>query len=453
MPEASLDPQTRTEGKQADTAPCTVPPSGAKPEAKPQPYAEACSQYVNTVLALSGTFPLLIEILGAMVRESGQACNLVLQEHATSADDGSTRVIHDDWVTAFQTFDRRYDDALATRDQLPKTMIITMVSEFDVLVGKLIATFLRDKPEAVNSSEKKFTLAELRAAGSFEEAENYIVEKEVESVLRKSHADHFEWLERQLGIPLKKGLDAWPRFVEVTERRNLLVHTGGVVSSQYLEVCKRHGAPVEDGVKPGSIVGVPGKYLSQSRQCLLEIAIKLSQVVWRKCRPEETEAAESHLIECTFKLLQRGHYCAVAAILSFFVKERKWEGRDNEMICTINLAQALKWTKDSNGCAAILKDLDPKILASKYQLAIAVLRDDFDEASRIIKSSGESLSVDMDDYATWPLFREFRKSEAFASAFAARFGRTFAAYEQKIEARKLAVITEVRKQQEAGTKK
>ncbi len=33
-----------------------------------------------------------------------------------------------------------------------------------------------------------------------------MLEKEIESVLRESHSEHFFWLEKKLDIPLRKGL-------------------------------------------------------------------------------------------------------------------------------------------------------------------------------------------------------------------------------------------------------
>ena len=67
-----------------------------------------------------------------------------------------------------------------------------------------------------------------------------IFAKEVESILRSSHSDQFLWMERVFSIPLTKGLESWPSFIELTERRNLFVHCDGVVSDQYINVCKNN---------------------------------------------------------------------------------------------------------------------------------------------------------------------------------------------------------------------
>ena len=77
--------------------------------------------------------------------------------------------------------------------------------------------------------------------GTLDNAKKYVLEKEIESVLRKSHAEQFSWMESKFSLPLRQGLEIWPKFIEITERRNLYVHTGGIVSSQYLKICKENG--------------------------------------------------------------------------------------------------------------------------------------------------------------------------------------------------------------------
>ncbi len=57
-----------------------------------------------------------------------------------------------------------------------------------------------------------------------------------------------------------------------------------------------------------------------------------------------------------------------------------------------------------------------------FQLAVAVLRDDFQAAASLMKlvSIGEQLKAN--DYRDWPLFKEFRKSQIFIDAYQSIYG-------------------------------
>lgn len=96
------------------------------------------------------------------------------------------------------------------------------------------------KPELLSSSEKNLSFKDLVGLGSIDAAREFIIEKEIKSVIRLSHSDQIAWLEKKLSIPLTKELKIWPAFIELCERRNIFTHTNGVVSSQYCRVCREH---------------------------------------------------------------------------------------------------------------------------------------------------------------------------------------------------------------------
>jgi hypothetical protein len=129
---------------------------------------------------------------------------------------------------------------------IPRSYLMTLISHYDAFLGQLIKLILLAKPELLTASEKNLSLAQLIEFGSIENAKDFILEKEIEGVLRKSHAEQFSWMESKFSIPLRQGLDIWSDFIEITERRNLYVHTGGIVSNQYLKTCKENGVQLTD---------------------------------------------------------------------------------------------------------------------------------------------------------------------------------------------------------------
>src|SRR5258708_31026829 len=98
-----------------------------------------------------------------------------------------------------------------------------------------------------------------------------MVEKEIDALLRESHANQLDWLEKKFNIVLRKDLPAWPVFIELTERRNLFVHTNGVVSRQYLEVCRNHSCQLHEGIRNGESLTLTLDYMSAAYQCLFKL--------------------------------------------------------------------------------------------------------------------------------------------------------------------------------------
>lgn len=306
---------------------------------------------------------------------------------------------------------------------LPRNFLVSYVSEYDAFLGDLIKQLLLLKPEIIDSSEKNISLSDLMELGSVESARSHMIEKEVETVLRKSHNDQFDWLEKTFSIPLRKGLDAWPGFIELTERRNLFVHCDGIVSTQYKLVCGRHKVKL-DGVDVGEQLTVNRNYLNSSYEYLYEIGVKLSQVLWRKLCPDDLERAEGSLSHVTFELLASEKYDLAANILEFSTTGlKKWGSESIRRIYVVNLAIAYKNSEKEKEALRILNNEDWSACGDNYQICVAVLKDDFELAVKIMHRIGPDGLVKEVDYIEWPAFKQFRELEKFKQAYTEIFGK------------------------------
>ena len=304
-----------------------------------------------------------------------------------------------------------------------------MVSQYDAFLGRLIQALFEIKPDIVSLSEKTFTFAELLAFGSIEAAKNHLIEKEVETVLRDSHIEQFKWLEIKFGVQLRKGLDSWPQFVETTERRNLLVHTGGHVSSQYIKNCKDQNVVLDDTIKSGIELDTNSQYVTKAYECLFEIGVKLAHVLWRKLDAKSREKADANLNHIAYELIVEGKYGLAASILELATSEMFKKGCSDLHMRTflINKAQAYKWMGNDDKMNQILQSEDWSASRNDFQLANTVLKGDYVRAAHIMKkiSNRQDAEIKRHDYSDWPLFQEFIKSNEFLDAHLEVYGQPF----------------------------
>lgn len=304
--------------------------------------------------------------------------------------------------------------------------IISLISQYDTFLGKLIRALFLIKPETLNVSEKNISFAHLTEFRTLDDAREYIMGKEIEGVLRESHIEQFNWLENKFGLELRKGLTIWPVFVEITERRNLFTHTGGIVSDQYLNVCQKHGVEFAEGVKLGTELDVSIGYFQLAYECIFEISVKLVHVLWRKVAPQDIENADSNLIGITYDLLIKEQYKLASVILDFATDTlKKHSTESSKRTLIINKAQAYKWIGDDEKAKKIVNSTDWSASSDKYKLAVAVLLDDFNTADDLVRRIGPHGEVTLFDYREWPLFKEYRKSEEFLKVFEEVFNEPF----------------------------
>jgi hypothetical protein len=88
----------------------------------------------------------------------------------------------------------------------------------------------------------------------------------------------------------------------------------------------------------------------------------------------------------------------------------------------INLAQAYKWGERPSEAARVIDGEDWSACSPEFQLAVALLRDDFDVAARLMKVVAAANLLAKNDYRDWPLFKEFRKLQVFLDAYQATYG-------------------------------
>jgi hypothetical protein len=319
---------------------------------------------------------------------------------------------------------KRFVALKSGRELLPELFLLGLVSAYDGFLSELIRSMFVVKEELLSSSDKKLSYGEFAAMGSFEAARNFIIEKEVETVLRQSHADHFEWLERKLGIPLRKDLQIWPAFIELCERRNLITHTAGIVSSQYIDVCKAHKADV-NGISVGDHVKITKDYMNQSVSLIEELGVKLIQVIWRKLLPDDFEAASDSLNSVGYDLIVERRYEMARTLLEFGLSLKNTGPDAVRRRMAVNAANSCKLSGKLPEAKEILNKFDWSASGADFNICIAAINDDVDAVCKLMPAVIGADTVTKDDFREWPVFETMRSNERFIAEFAKHFKEPF----------------------------
>jgi hypothetical protein len=191
-------------------------------------------QFANQIDGLAETLPLAYAEIEEARKLSNKRLVKYFEEECPVAErsgDATTYTFDGSQMDTVIGLSRRAHRVTLALQLVPRSIFVALVSQFDAYVGRLIRQLFSLRPEIVDSSANALTFAQLVAFGSIEVAREYVIDKKIEIILRKSHSDQFVWFEKRFGISIGKDFPAWPVFMEVTERRHLFVHTNGVVSN------------------------------------------------------------------------------------------------------------------------------------------------------------------------------------------------------------------------------
>lgn len=397
----------------------------------------ALVQYTRTIRGIRNTYGVIMPIISGVSIKADKAFEDYLAQNQIKTEDADTKTVFTipiEKASEFKKLRTRADMYDVAYFHTPRALHVSLVSAFDAYLGDLLRSIFYLKPDLLQASQRELTFSELMCFESIEKAREYILEKEIESVIRESHAKQFDWMESRFGIPLRKGLACWPTFIELTERRNLFVHCDGTVSSQYLDVCKRHSIDTS-AAKLGSRLEVNAKYFIEAFECLYEIGVKLAHVLWRKFDESNLVQSDSVLIDTGFDLLQEKDYNLAIRLLEFFVFGiPKHSSALNKRILLVNLCIAYKFGGATEKCAKVISEQDWSDCDERFQLALLVLKDDFKSAAETMRSLGpQSKHVPRHAYETWPLFRAFRQTPEFLETFKFLFGEDFKLEEAQLK--------------------
>jgi hypothetical protein len=396
-------------------------------EGRPITIRGATERFIQDIDTLQSTIPLALAAIETADKSAKAEYETFLRDHSrgTGAPGEIDPPIAPAHMMQYSKLAKRAGNTGLAHTKTLRAFVVSLVSQFDSLLGRLIRACFYLRPEKLDTVEKSIPFSQLMDFGSIDDAKEFVIESEIESVLRKSHSDQFKWLENKFDIKLREDLAVWATFVELTERRNLFVHTDGKVSNQYLSVCKQHGVDTM-GIAAGTECPVNLSYFETGCACIFEIGVKLAQVLWRKHQPDALEEADTALDAVCKDLLSDEKWAVAKALLDFAVTVLKKHSSD-EMRKTfiINQAQAYKWSGDEAKAKAILTGVDWSACSDKFKLSRAVLSHDFQTAAVLMRKIGAGGDFNRDDYVLSPLFGEFRQSAEFLLAFEEIFGESY----------------------------
>ncbi len=390
-------------------------------EAAIEQLLRGLTQFTDEMDSLSTTLPFLMLLMNALTQDSKKKLDHFVDKYATEKERSKDRVkysIDMEHAARANKLGREYKNTAITSKLLPRNFVIALISQYDSFLSQIIRFILDIKPEILNSSEKNLSFTDLLKFGTLNEAQNCLIEKEVESVIRLSHSEQFAWLTSKLKMPFDKDLESWPTFIELTERRNLFVHNDGKVSSRYISICREQKCNLEPNLRIGNELDVSQEYFKEGYRCIYEIGVKLVHVIFRKLCPEKLKMSDNNLVEIVVNLIDKGEYEIPIRILDFFTsKGIKHFNEDSRRILIINKAQAYKWAGQGDKCSSILDAEDWSACEDKFKLGIAVLRDNFEDAYSYMTTLSHDRNFLKVFYKDWPIFKQIRKEKRFHEVY------------------------------------
>jgi len=300
--------------------------------------------------------------------------------------------------------------------------LINLTIYFETLLSDLLHIYYSLFPAALPADDRVLSLADLREIGSITDAEKYLVDKEVDGILRENTKTQFDYFSKKLKVNIEVLAKHSSELFEIFQRRNIVVHNQGIVNKIYLQNVSKEIVEKQK-IVDGSTIKVSEEYLNKAIDYIFLCGIILIQQCWRKWRKEELDLADSALIDATFESLIEKRYDIVNEIAGY-AKDVNFEIDRSRRVVTINHAIALKQLHEAEKMEEVLSKHDWSSCSIEFEVALCALRNEEKKLVELLSRAIPAKAIKQDYLLDWPLFMEFRNSPEFEEFMVKHFPKT-----------------------------
>ena len=199
-------------------------------------FTEDADWFSNQIISRKRLLPTFVHAAALLTERVSDDIDKFIEQHAFDKiyEEGelSEYAVPVEYAGRHRLLTSSFKESIIFTDLLPKMTLVSLVSVFDAYLSRLLRTLFAVQPDILNGSDKQLTFSQLSEFETLNDAKDHMVDCEIEALRRDNHSKQFDWLEKKLGVKLRKDLPSWSDFIEITERRNLLVHADGVVKKK-----------------------------------------------------------------------------------------------------------------------------------------------------------------------------------------------------------------------------
>lgn len=310
---------------------------------------------------------------------------------------------------------------------LAKSLFTQLFAEFDAFLGNLLNFIFLNNEKLLKGISREISLSDLFEFSDLRSVKIAMLNKEIETIRRDSYIDQFSTLEKKFSIELKKFAE-WPEFVELSQRRNIVMHNGGVVSEQYMNICKKEGFSFTNEIQVGHHLDVTHSYFINASRILSKVGLMLAYTLWSKNFPKENLTINESLNNTIYDCLLNEKWKFVSELEDFALSKPmvKSISEIDYKVRIVNCCVGMKFSEQDDRADTLIHSIDWSANSRDFKLAIEVLKENYDDAIEIMKSIGRSGEIiQQHSYHTWPLFFRFREKQEFHDAYFEIYSENF----------------------------
>lgn len=281
-------------------------------------------------------------------------------------------------------------------------ILISVVAAFESHLAKVVGEYYRAAPEALHKlpkeAVKEFSLRELQAMSSIEDAVEMAIEQRVTALMFGSLAGWKNFFSERMNIDLASLSGDWGSIHEIFERRHCIVHSEATASRRYI---RNH-----PDVELREPLNADADYVRRAMETLELLGMLLHMAVWSKFALDQQEVVAA--------IENRGFASLKEARWQFSLRiYENWQtlplSEAEQRMAKVNLWIARKNLYGPESIQSEVASWDVSGSDELYEFAKLCLLDELEGAFAMLPMLVEREKVAGRELATWPLLAPLRE--------------------------------------------
>lgn len=305
--------------------------------------------------------------------------------------------------------------SISHKIHIEKAVLFNLISYLEQSLSDISHIILKEHPEILQLNDKSLTFDEIKKFDSLDDAKEFLISQEIEKLLFKPLSDFFDFFEKKVFKIEFSNLSKFRNeLIEIKERRNLLIHNGGIVNSKYLNTVTK-SLQEKFKIKKDKEISLGKNYLNESVNKIELIGLEILFFASIKFQDgEEKENAiwkVNSIIYETFTKKSKNYFLGES--LSTFILEKcqKFLTDQQKDYYKLNYWHILKKQKKLDSVATEISEYDTSSKNHIIQLCFYSLTGNFKKACKHIIPSLNEEDFDLEYYEDFPILEGLRKNK------------------------------------------
>ena len=307
-----------------------------------------------------------------------------------------------------QVIGKHIDNLKKTRkhiDLLYTNALISTLSSVEWFFSQLLHLFYDKYPDSAGIDKRSISLIELKSFETIRDAEKHLIDLKIEEIIRGNFESWIALLKSDLKLGLGYLNDINDELVEIYQRRNLLVHNGGIINSIYYSKVNPKN---RTGLQIGQKLKINKEYLDNSINKLQKSFILIGAELWKKVESDNTNRSEI-LTDIVYENLLYSRWDLAEGLCYFILKDPVTSPVD-KAIAQLNYWLCQKEKGNYKTIESELKKADYSDKKEIFQLGLYALRNEIEEFFKILPIALDSKQINIERLEEFPIMRKVRET-------------------------------------------